>query len=167
MKISELRYQTYEAFETLSLSQGSYCGASFSWDVPQEEQKCLCYTNTTFKAVIRKQFGDLRFKETWRQAAIHYSALCMVKSFLEPYQLVCYIALPEQMSDPVRDAYGPEVIEKVLSYPEVAAKIRAGLEQLFQDLPDVARDFVRTYESRMPTDVCEALGSTSELLLAA
>lgn len=146
MNIYELRYQAYQDYETLSLCTGVYCGAPFSWEVPSEERDRLHYTNATFKSSIREQFGDLRRKDTWRKAAIHYTALCAAKSSLEPYQLVCFIALPEQISNPVRDAFGPEVIEKILSYPEVAARIRAGLEQLFQELPHVAKEFVRTYK---------------------
>lgn len=146
MEIHELRRQTYMSYECLCMNTGAYCGAPFPWEVSGDEYERLPFSNQTFKAAIRKQFGDLRRKETWRQAAIHYAARSTAKGLLEPYQLVCYIALPEQISDPVRDTYGPEVIEKILSYPEIAAKIRLGLEQLFRELPHVAREFVRTYE---------------------
>ena len=64
------------------------------------------------------------------------------------------MALPQQISSPVREAYGPEVIEALLSYPEAAAKVRVGLEQLFQEQPDVAQEFVRTYERAIdPQDI--------------
>lgn len=146
MNIQALRYQAYQDYETLCLCTGSYCGAAYSWELPAPMRERLCYQNKAFKDAIRQQFGDLRRKATWRNAAIHYTALCAAKSTLEPYQLVCFIALPEQISNPIRDAFGPEVIEKILSYPEVAARIRIGLEQLFRELPNVAREFVQTYE---------------------
>lgn len=145
MNIYALRQETYNAFEVLALSTGTYLGAPFAWTVSGEERQRLPFTNHTFKDSIRQQFGDLRCKETWRQAAIHYAALSAAKSALEPYQLVCLITLPKQISNPIRDAYGPEVIEKILSYPEIAARIRIGLEQLVQERPDIAREFVETY----------------------
>lgn len=146
MNIHELRRQTYMTYECLCLDTGSYCGAPYAWEVSGEVYQRHPFTNTAFKDAIRQQFGDLRRKETWRQAAIHYAARSTAKGSLEPYQLVCYIALPEHLSDPVRDAYGPEVIEAILSYPEIAAKVRAGLEQLVREQPEVAREFVRTYK---------------------
>ena len=146
MNIHELRQETYRDFETLNFCQGTFWGAPLSFQVPKEERDRLCFTNKTFKDTIRQEFGDLRRKETWRKAAIHYCALCAMKSTLEPYQLVCFIALPEEISNPVRNEFGAEVIEKMLSYPDVLERVRAGLEQLFRELPDVARDFVRAYE---------------------
>lgn len=146
MKIQALRQQTYMSYEGLCMSTGAYCGAPYAWEVSSEDYDRHPVTNKTFKDAIRHEFGDLRLKETWRQAAIHYAARSVAKGALEPYQLVCYMALPQHISSPVRDTYGPEVIEALLSYPEAAARIRAGLEQLVQELPEVAEEFVRTYE---------------------
>lgn len=57
------------------------------------------------------------------------------------------MTMPQYISNPIRDAYGPEVIEKILSYPEIAARIRVGLEQLVRERPDIAREFVETYSN--------------------
>lgn len=157
MKLQALRNETYQEYETLCLSAGVVCGAPFGWTLKPQEAERLPFTNTTFKDAIRQQFGDLRRKSTWKAAAIHYTAKGIAQGVdrgeLEPYQLVCYMALPQHLSSPVRDAYGPEVIEALLSYPEAAAKIRAGLEQLVQEQPDIAKEFVETYSGAIAPQV--------------
>lgn len=64
MNIHALRRETYHAFEVLALSTGTHLGAPFAWMIPTGDRDRLPLSNQTFKVAIRKQFGDLRRKET-------------------------------------------------------------------------------------------------------
>jgi hypothetical protein len=98
---------------------------------PITEANYLPWCNPTFKAEIRQRYGDLRRRHTWEQAAIDLTAHQMVQSYLEPYQIVGYMASPTFMACPMREQYGEQVIDRMLQFPEITDIVKVGLEQLY------------------------------------
>ncbi|PSB68593.1 hypothetical protein C7B61_00190 [filamentous cyanobacterium CCP1] len=155
LKISQLRKEAYWAWESLCAVKGVFLGAPESIDLPEAEADRLPFTNRTFKDEIRQQFGDLRRKATWEQAAIHYTAHSMVQSYMEPYMIVGFMASPQFMTSAIREHYGDQVLELMLQFPETVDIVKRGLEQLYyesdrQEDHDVAQKFFQTVGKTLP-----------------
>lgn len=155
LKLVQLRQETYAAWELLCISKGVYLGAPESIDLSEQEACKLSWTNKTFKAEIRQQFGDLRRRDTWEQAAIALTAHQMVQSYMEPSEIVGYMAAPGYMRCPIREAYGDRLIDVMLQFPEMLDIIKRGLEQLYQESQnpkarDIFKAFLIQFSERVP-----------------
>jgi hypothetical protein len=154
LTIHDLRKETYYAWELLCGVKGVYTGSPSSDELPITEANYLPWCNPTFKAEIRQRYGDLRRRHTWEQAAIDLTAHQMVQSYLEPYQIVGYMASPTFMACPMREQYGEQVIDRMLQFPEITDIVKVGLEQLYytptatQD-PDMVRLFMAEMAPRL------------------
>ena len=136
LTLKRLRQRAYAAWEVLCGIKGVYLGAPESMDMSQEDAARLPWTNEVFKAEIRKTYGDLRCRVTWESAAIQLMAHMMVQSYMEPYQIVGYMASPAYMQCEIREQYGDRLIEAMLQFPEILDIVREGLEQLVKDPGD-------------------------------
>ena len=151
LKFKQLRQETYAAWELLGSSKGVYLGAPETADLSKFQAEKLPWTNQTFKNDIRKQFGDLRCRDTWERAAIQLTAHQMVQSYMEPYEIVGYMASANYMRCHIRAHYGDRLIDAMLAFPEVLGIIKRGLEQLYQEpqkLEHVA--IAQTFLQRFP-----------------
>jgi hypothetical protein len=139
LTVQALRKEAYYAWELLCGIKGVYTGAQASDELPEAEAEYLPWQNELFKSSIRQQYGDLRQRHTWEQAAIDLTAHHMVQSYLEPYQIVGYMASPSFMACPIREHYGEQVVDRMWQFPEMTEIIAAGLEQLYYT-PTQAQD---------------------------
>ncbi len=133
LKLKQLREETYAAWELLGSSKGTYLGAPETVGLPPHQAERLPWTNNTFKDDIRRQFGDLRCRDTWERAAIQLTAHQMVQSYMEPYEIVGYMASATYMRCYIRAHYGDRLIDAMLAFPEVLGIIKRGLEQLYEE----------------------------------
>jgi hypothetical protein len=131
LKIHDLRQAAYASWELLCGVKGVYTGAPASDELPVPEAERLPWTNPVFKAEIRRRYGDIRRRCTWEEAAIDLTAHQVVHSYLEPYQIVGYMASPTYMQCEIREHYGDQVIERMWQFPETAEIVRAGLNQVY------------------------------------
>lgn len=154
LKLKQLRHEAYSAWELLCSTKGVYLGAPESIDLPEPEASRLPWTNEMFKADIRKQYGDLRRRDTWEKAAIQFTAHQMVQSYMEPYEIVGYMALPNYMKCPIRQSYGDRLIDAMLAFPDIVDVVRRGLEQLYYESEnpgdrDIAQAFLTRCAARL------------------
>lgn len=152
LKLKQLRQEAYAAWELLCSSKGVYLGVLETVDLPPHQAERLPLTSKTFKDDIRQQFGDLRRRDTWERAAIQLTAHQMVQSYMEPYEIVGYMASASYMHCPIRAHYGELLIDAMLAFPEVLDIIRRGLEQLYQEPHqseglEIAHTFLKQFSS--------------------
>lgn len=133
LKIHDLRQEAYASWELLCSVKGVYKGAPDSDELPEIEASRLPWTNAIFKAEIRKTYGDTRCRKTWERAAIELTALQMVHSYLDPVEILSYMASPDFMRCPIRQNYGEQVIDFMLQVPEIIEIVKAGLEQIYTE----------------------------------
>ncbi|MFG6094073.1 hypothetical protein SPB21_02430 [Leptothoe sp. ISB3NOV94-8A] len=114
LSIATLKNETYLEWELLHDEQGAYAQG--------------------FKADIRKQFGDLRKRETWERAAVYYTALGVAETpNLEDWQKVCWIAIPGYLGkDLLMEHYQPELLDCLMQMPKFVEIVKLGLEQVYQ-----------------------------------
>jgi hypothetical protein len=113
LKLADLKHRVYQCWENLS---------SFNGALVQPEQ---------FKADVRKQFGDLRRKQTWINAYCQYTARNSLDVCLDAWTLIRYDFnfTPERWDYELRH----QILDAFLAIPEGAELLKTGLEQLFED----------------------------------
>jgi len=111
MKMTALKQRVYQEWDDLHFFEDA---------VAQPEK---------FKAEVRRQFGDLRFKATWKKALCYFRALNLQHGYLDSYELLLKY-LNFQPSDELY-AYRHQIFDAFLALPDALELIRTGLEQLF------------------------------------
>ncbi len=110
MKLQDLKDKTWDIWLLLH---------ECSEAVPQPEN---------FKPEVRA-FGDLRYRDTWKQALGHFMAMSIVRSVLEPVSLVTFYL------NPPRDDWSWEVrretFEAYIRIPGALELVREGLNEIF------------------------------------
>ncbi len=148
LSLNTLRQETYANWEVLHFCKAAYPHASLSWNVDDTTAQRLPYTNQPFKTDIRQQFGDLRKRHTWQQAAIYYAALSMLSSDLESWQILCWATIPNYLGqDLIMEHYQTELHDCLFQMPRFIEIIKAGLEQLYQR-PDLSEERAQIEASR-------------------
>ena len=154
-----LRREAYEDWQEMCLSNGVTLDVPRTYEISEEAAARLPYTNKSFKAEVRKRFGDLRRRETWERAAISFLAHSVAHSYLEPHEVVTYMVRPSLPSGLPRgevwDAYCDRVFDEILSFPGVEELMKRGLEQLYHESNrradrEVAIDFLGRAGDRLP-----------------
>ena len=113
MKLRELKSKVYEAWEFLSGYRG-----------------CVVLPEN-FKAEVRKEFGDLRFKETWIQALARYEALNAFHDCLDAHALIRHTLNFTQ--DRWDYEFRHRIFDEFLRIPRALDLLKLGLEQLMSD----------------------------------
>lgn len=175
LKIYDLRQAAYASWELLCGVKGVHIGAPPTDELPEAEAERLPWTNPIFKAEIRRRYGDTRLRRTWEEAAIDLTAHQVVYSYLEPYQIVGYMASPDYMQCEIREHYGEQVVERIWQFPETAEIVRAGLNQVYGETaqptaPDIAQAFLTriagspSESQRLPGQTAASVPASSRLL---
>lgn len=113
MKLRELKIKVYEAWEFLSGYRG-----------------CVLLPEN-FKGEVRKEFGDLRYKETWIRALARYEALNAFHDCLDAHSLVLHtLNFTEERWD---YEFRHRIFDEFLIIPNALDLLRLGLEQLMSD----------------------------------
>ncbi|MEO1144129.1 MAG: hypothetical protein AAFY26_00805 [Cyanobacteria bacterium J06638_22] len=114
MKLKELKAQVYDLWQ-------SYINY---------HHRAVVQSNQ-FKADIRREFGDLRCRNTWEKAFCRYSALHSRIGLLDADRLIWndFNFTPDRDDYP----YRYRIFEEWLSLPEGLDRIKTGLEILFRD----------------------------------
>jgi hypothetical protein len=91
-----------------------------------------------FKSDIRKEFGDLRRRDTWERAFCRYSALHSRVGLLDADRLIRF----DFNFTPDRDdyEYRHRIFDEWLALPEGIELIKTGLEVLFRDFTAKQRE---------------------------
>ena len=143
MKLYELKPKVYDAWEFLS----SYRGCVM---LPEH-----------FKADVRKEFGDLRYKETWIRALARYEALNAFHDCLDAHSLVLHAL--NFTKDRWDYEFRYRIFDEFLTIPGALDLLKLGLEQLMSDsfTPSDRRDADGFYQlvaeqrgrDRFPTEL--------------
>ena len=147
MKLYELKPKVFDAWEFLS----SYRG-------------CVVLPEN-FKHEVRKEFGDLRYKETWTRALARYEALNAFHDCLDAHYLVLHtLNFTEDRWD---YEFRHRIFDEFLIIPGALDLIKLGLEQLMSDsfTPSDRRDADGFYQlvaeqrgrDRLPTELAGRL----------
>lgn len=106
----------------------------YAWDADEADATRFPFTNTAFKTEVRQRFGDLRRRSTWENAAIWLQAQAIAQGHLEAYEILTFMVSADY--DPnnlVRQHYGEQVVEAMMTFPGILELIRCGLEQIYRD----------------------------------
>jgi hypothetical protein len=110
MKLKQLKHKVYKSWEFLS-----------------NYRDCLVQPEN-FKSEV-KQFGDLRFKETWVKALANFEALNAVHDCLDAYSLI--VLTLNFTPDRWDYEYRHQIFEAFLTIPGALELLTLGMEQLF------------------------------------
>lgn len=111
MKINELKAKAYSAW--LSLNHINGC-------IVQPEN---------FKAEVRKRFGDMRRKETWKNAYAHFVAQGIDDSWAcENTELITVFFNFKESEEDYEIRH--EIFEAFMQFPDALERLRDGLERL-------------------------------------
>lgn len=130
LDLSRLRQETYKAWKWLQDSQAANPNV-LSLAPMIGESHLGPYTDDQFKADIRRQYGDLRCRTTWEQAAITLTAHRISQNYLEPHQIVGYLTSSKYLHCTIRQHYGERLIDAMLQFPEILELLQDGLEHLY------------------------------------
>ncbi len=113
MKLPELKKKVYEAWELLSGYRG-----------------CVVLPHN-FKGEVRKEFGDLRCKDTWIRALARYEALNASHDCLDAHHLILetFNFTKERWDYEYRHL----IVDEFLAIPGAVDLIKVGLEALFSE----------------------------------
>lgn len=113
MKLPELKQEVYDAWEFLSGYRG-----------------CVVLPEN-FKPEVRREFGDLRRKETWIKALARFEALNAFHDCLDAYHLVLHTFnfTPDRLDYEYRHA----IFDEFLTIPGALDLLKLGLEQLWSN----------------------------------
>jgi hypothetical protein len=150
MKLRELKQKVYDAWEFLS----GY-------------RNCVVLPEN-FKGEVRKEFGDLRYKETWIRALARYEALNAFHDCLDAHQLILHtLNFTEDRWD---YEFRYRIFDEFLMIPDALDLLKLGLEQLMSDsfTPSDRRDANGFYQlvagqqgrDRLPTELARRLPAT-------
>ena len=161
LSLDQLRQETYTNWEVLHFCKASYLHGPLSWDVDDATAPQLPYTNKYFKADIRKQFGDLRKRCTWKQAAIYHAALSMMNGDLESWQILCWVTIPNYLGpDLIMEHYPTELHGCLFQMPQFIDILKTGLEQIYQR-PDLSNEKAQIETSTLPVSTALTLNRLS------
>ncbi len=146
LKLQSLRQEAYGSWETICCSRGVYNPLPYAHEVSESEAKQFPFTNAAFKSEVRQRFGDLRRRSTWEAAAIWLLAQAIAQAHLEPYEIVGFMVSADyDPNDPIRQHYGQQVIEAMMTFPGIVELIRSGLEQIYRDNYTEERQLVEQF----------------------
>ncbi|NEQ33979.1 MAG: hypothetical protein F6K04_23810 [Leptolyngbya sp. SIO4C5] len=88
----------------------------------------------------------MRRRSTWEAAAIWLLAQAIAQAYLEPYEIVGFMVSADyDPNDPIRQHYGQQVIEAMMTFPGIVELIRSGLEQIYRDNYTEERQLVEQF----------------------
>ncbi|WP_346294136.1 hypothetical protein [Sphaerothrix gracilis] len=97
-------------------------------------------------AQVKLRFGDLRCRSTWKNAAIWLHAQAIAQGYLEAYEIVTFMVSADyDPSNLIRQHYGQQVVEAIMTFPEILEMIRSGLEQIYRDEYTEERQLVEQF----------------------
>ena len=147
--LEQLRQETYAAWQWLqSVHSGNFKASPLAPLWSKDSRKP--YGDVPFKQAIRAQYGDLRYRSTWEQAAIDLTAHRISQCYLEPHQIVGYLTSSDYFQCAIRKHYGERLIDALLQCPEILEVLQDGLEHLYHVSNDVAdRELARKFAQKI------------------
>ena len=119
MKLYELKRKVYDAWEFLS----GY-------------RDCVVLPEN-FKGEVKKEFGDLRYKETWIKALARYEALNAFHDCLDAHTLILHtLNFTEDRWD---YEFRHRIFDEFLLIPGALELLKLGLEQLMSGVTSIDR----------------------------